>query len=292
MPLIVLLPAFFAALYVFWRLRYGPPRSDVPRALCFHKISDRFCWEGTWTTPARFFGCVDALLEKGYRFIGEQEYLSRIESPASDSRNLVFLTFDDGYREVFTVVFPGLQKRRVPFHVFVPTEYCGRRNSWDLSLGRRPFTHLSWTEIEEMSAAGVTFGSHGATHSDLTRLAPAELSRELEQSKRAIEEHVGTSVKTLSYPFGRYNAEVKSAAVRAGYEYAFTLYPGHPNARIDRLALGRAGVYVIDPAGLVEIKLKPNPLFWVEEMKCRIINKVAVLTPLFKSLARGRGSRR
>ena len=46
---------------------------------------------------------------------------------------------------------------------------------------------------------------------------------------------------------------------------------------------GLADRIVIDSAGTVERKLRPNLLYGLEEMKCRAINAVSVLTPLLKS---------
>jgi peptidoglycan/xylan/chitin deacetylase (PgdA/CDA1 family) len=240
------------------------------------------CWEGTWTTPRRFFAAIDRLLERGYRFIGEDEYLHALDTPGDDPRR-VFLTFDDGYDSVRTAALDGLVARGVPVHVFLVGDYAGKANDWDLGLGRRPFRHMSWDEVRELAAAGVTFGSHGATHRDLTRLFAADLRDELVRSRAVIEAETGRGVRTLSYPFGRYNAAVATAAAVAGYEAAFSLYPRHSNECIDRYALRRNGVYIIDAARTVEAKLRRHPLFWFEEMKCRAINGVAVLTPLIKN---------
>ena len=133
-----------------------------------------------------------------------------------------------------------------------------------------------------MGTAGVTLGSHTATHADLTRLDAAALEEQLVRSREAIESQLDVRVRTLSYPFGRFDEAVREAAIAAGYEAAFSLYPPWPNDRVDRWALRRNGVYIIDTAAWVERKLQPNALFWFEEMKCRAINGVAVLTPAFK----------
>jgi peptidoglycan/xylan/chitin deacetylase (PgdA/CDA1 family) len=281
-----------AAVYAVWRIRFGTPSAGRPPVLCFHKVSDRFCWEGTWTTPRRFFAYIDRFLDLGYRFIGIDEYLAGMAAPVtgeSDGSRELLLTFDDGYRELYTVVLPGMESRGVPFHVFLVTDYVGADNLWDLSLGRRPFRHLGWPEIEEMTSRGVTFGSHGATHADLTRL-PAELIRdEIVRSKALIEDRLGRPAPTLSYPFGRYDDVVKKIVRESGYAAAFSLYPSHSNAHFDRYAIRRNGVYIIDPVRLVQSKVVPGPLYWCEEMKCRAINAVAVLTPVLKR-RRGRRS--
>lgn len=277
-----LLLGFGCGLYFAWRNNYRYPPPTPPQVLCYHKVSRRFCWEGTWTTPRRFFAAIDRLRRRGYHFIGEDDYLAALSSPRDDDDRRLFLTFDDGYAEVHTEVFAGLVQRAVPFHVFLLTDYVGRANDWDLSLGRRPFRHASWEEIGEMAGAGVSFGSHSATHRDLVRTTEDQLAREVAGSKRAIEDALGIRVRTFSYPFGRYDDAVMSAVEAAGYEAAFSLYPRHCNEHVDRYALRRNGVYIIDPSWAVEAKLRPSAYFWFEEMKCRSINAVAALTPILK----------
>jgi peptidoglycan/xylan/chitin deacetylase (PgdA/CDA1 family) len=271
------------ALHAAWRVRYGYPPPDLPRVLCFHKLSTRFCWEGTWTTPARFASIVDRLRDRGYTFIDETAFLSALDSPGVDGSRSVFLTFDDGYAHLVDTAWPILGERGVPFHVFLVTDYIGRTNAWDLSLGRPAFRHLDREQVREMAALGVTFGSHTSGHHDLTRLTPGAVADDLARSRRVVEDATGARVRTLSYPFGRYNQAVRRAARDAGFDAAFSLYPAHRNATVDRHALRREGVYVIDTPRTVESKLEPNVLYGLEEMKCRAINAVARLTPLLKN---------
>jgi len=290
-PALVILVVVFTATYLYWRFRYGGVPAGRPQVLCFHKISERFCWEGTWTTPRRFFAYVDRLRSLGYNFITMEEYLATLGEPAeggdapTDGRRLL-LTFDDGYSDLFELVLPGLESRAVPFHVFLVTEYIGRNNEWDVSLGRRPFRHLDWPEIVEMANRGVTFGSHGATHADLRGLSRERLRDELARSRTTLEERLGPGVRTLSYPFGRFDSSVESMAREAGFEAAFSLYPPHLNSKFDRFAIRRNAVYIIDPISMIETKLEAGPLFWLEEIKCRAINGVAALTPLIKRHSR------
>ena len=131
-------------------------------------------------------------------------------------------------------------------------------------------------------------GSHGLDHSDLTGLGCSELDNQLMISRRVIRDEAGIDARSFSYPFGRYNDRVVSAVRKAGYDAAFSLYPKHTNRRIDRFALRRNAVYVIDTPLTLQCKLEQNPLFWFEEMKCRAINGVAVLTPLLKRFGPGR----
>jgi peptidoglycan/xylan/chitin deacetylase (PgdA/CDA1 family) len=269
-------------LYLRWRILYGVPPAGAPSALCYHKISRRFRLEGTWTTPRRFLDQIDFLRERGYRFITEDEFYAGLSSPSHERAREVLLTFDDGYEEIHDVFLEHLAPRRIPVLVFLVAEYAGRTNDWDLSLGRPPARHLSWNQVARMAREGAAFGSHGARHIDLTRASADAVKSELDGSRRLIADKTGADVKSFSYPFGRYDARVSAAVRRAGYAGAFSLYPRHSNGVIDRYAMRRNGVYVIDTRLTLRWKLEDGPFFWFEEMKCRTINSVAVLTPILK----------
>ncbi len=281
--LLAIPPVAALALHFYWRVHFGYPPENTPRVLCFHKLSRRLLFEGTWTTPVHFTAIIDRLRERGYVFIDETRYLQLLESPEEGASRYVFLTFDDGYAETVDIAHEILSVRGVPLHVFLVSDFSGKENTWELSWRRPRATHLTWERVRELAEAGVTFGSHTARHADSTRVPYDAYVDELRRSRRDIEAATGRPVRTLSYPFGRCNDRCATAARDAGFSAAFSLYPARPNAEVDRYALRRDAVYVIDPVAVVERKLRPNMLYGLEEMKCRAINAVAVLTPLLKT---------
>ncbi len=286
---IVVIAALLVTLFLVWKVRYRYPPADIPQSLCYHKISDGFLWEGTWMTSGRFLEQIDTLKSGGYEFVDEAAFVHAVANPAPGASRKILLTFDDGYEELHDIYVGELERRGVPLLVFLPTDYVGRTNDWDLSLGRKRSRHLSWDQIRDLAERGVRFGSHGASHRDLTRLPPEDLADEIARSKTEIEEKTGQAVTSFSYPFGRYNTRVRQAVRDSGFTAAFSLYPPHSNEAVDPLALRRNGVYIIDTLFTIGCKLTRNPLFWFEEMKCRTINQVAVLTPLLKRPSAGPG---
>jgi len=301
-PVWIIALVILVGTYAAWRVRYGP-RPAGPRVLCFHKVTRRFCLEGTWTTPARFEAALDAVERAGFRWVDETEYRKRNRCLSDDhdavrrgalcasetssaverDTRIVWLTFDDAYEDVYRYAFPILRRRGIPFHLFVVSGYAGRDNTWEIGFGRPAHRHATWEQLAEMVRGGATVGSHTETHADLTRALPCTLRNELVRSRETIEEMLGCAVRTLSYPFGRSDRRVRLAAAAAGYDAAFSLYPGRRNAVADPMALRRDAVYVIDPAFLVPWKLGTGPLAVFEEMKCRAIHSVAALTPLVTS---------
>lgn len=273
--------AVAAALYVIWRMRWGYPPEGFPSVLAYHKITS-FEFGGTWMPTARFAAQLDALLDAGYLFIDEATFIETLEGGREGSAHEVLLTFDDGYRELLADAAPVLEQRGIPVLLFLVSDFAGRENEWELRLPGRKFRHLDWDEIRELGGRGFTFGSHTCTHRDLRRLPTEVVRTELLVSKRTIEEHVGSPVRSLSYPFGLTAPSVAREAARAGYSAAFTMCPSGPNRRIEPYNLRREGVYIIDTTASLRIKLGRGSMFWCEDLKGRAINAVAVLTPLLK----------
>ncbi len=278
--IVILLSAAVAIplLYILWKVRWGPPPGRLPGVLTYHKVTG-FEFGGTWITPARFAGHLDFLLDSGYRFIGEDEFLATLGGTRKSDPREILLTFDDAYRMLIDNAIPELRSRNIPALIFIVTAYAGRENTWELPLPGRRSMHMGWDEIADLSAVpGISFGSHSRFHRDLTRFPPDQLAPELSISKEVIEAGTGLPVRCFSYPFGRVNAAVSDAVREAGYEAAFTLYPSGKRTAVDRFVLRREGVWVIDTKKALGRKLSTGRMFWLEDVKGRGINAFAGLT--------------
>ncbi len=158
---------------------------------------------------------------------------------------LVAITFDDGFQNVATQALPILHRHGFPATIFLVTDYCGRENSWPSQpahVQRRAL--LRWSEIKEMDAAGMAFGSHTLTHPDLTTVTNQVAEQEIISSKKIIEDAVGRSVESLAYPYGAYNDAVKKLA-QLHYSLACTTRLDFVGIGSDWLALERLDVYYL-----------------------------------------------
>jgi peptidoglycan/xylan/chitin deacetylase (PgdA/CDA1 family) len=72
-------------------------------------------------------------------------------------------------------------------------------------------------QIRELAALGMEIGSHTLSHRLLIQVPPGEVFRELNESKRRLEDIVGQPVRAISYPLGYTNAAVLQAWKQAGY---------------------------------------------------------------------------
>ena len=81
---------------------------------------------------------------------------------------------------------------------------------------------LTWEMLARMQRGGMTIGSHTRTHAWLTRASAAELTDEVEGSRRTIEARLGTTVAHFAYPDGHFDGRTVRAVAGTGYRFAYT----------------------------------------------------------------------
>ncbi len=240
--------------------------SAAPKILLLHSFESKSLDIGSYTLRA--FESLLKSIEAAGLSIGD------IEETLHD-RTKVAITFDDGYDDLMQLE-PLLRKLRIPITIFVPTAFIGKSNTWDnfLSAGKR--RHLSETQIRQLSARGVRFGSHGHTHRDLTTLSHIALTDELTLSQRILSDLTGHPVVDIAYPFGRANTQVIHAARTLGFTRHFASIPMNANSDL----IGRIAIAKLDNSVSINSKLSGNFLAGVEVTKSLIISKLSHLTPV------------
>jgi len=92
-----------------------------------------------------------------------------------------------------------------------------------------PNRMLTWNQIREMAAGGISFGSHTVTHPILSTVDPERVRQELTASKRALETALGRPVTLFAYPSGKpadYTDAVVASVRAAGYTAGLTTSVG------------------------------------------------------------------
>jgi peptidoglycan/xylan/chitin deacetylase (PgdA/CDA1 family) len=100
---------------------------------------------------------------------------------------------------------------------------------------------MTWPMLTEMQREGITIGSHTRSHVSLPMESDEVIVDELQESKWALEQHLGGPVLHFAYPGGQFTPAVVDAVARAGYRFAYTActhgVPKHPALTIERLLL-------------------------------------------------------
>lgn len=136
--------------------------------------------------------------------------------------------------------------------------------------GCRP---MSWDQVRELAAADMEIGSHGVSHSMLSKMDKAGWQAELTESRDRLQQELGKQAVSISYPVGGWSAvsrEVLADCRSAGYRIGCSYISGTNRAStMDRFMLHRLPVEVdMDHAwfaamlSLPEVFCYPTPDKW------------------------------
>lgn len=134
------------------------------------------------------------------------------------SQNDIFLTFDDCFEEVYTIVYPFLKENKIPFCIFITIDLIDREGY----LSRDMLLKLAAEEL-------CTIGSHTLTH-PLLRFVENS-AKEIEESKIKLEKIINKAVEYFAYPYGSIYAVTKKNLRIASetYKFSFSTLNSHFN---------------------------------------------------------------
>ena len=221
-----------SAIYGVFRRR---GRSGTCVVLYYHAVPD--------TQRGAFARQMDVLLRLAKPVPAD---VSQLES----GRLHVAVTFDDAFRSAAANAIPEALKRGIPVTVFIPTGFLGRHPDWIAEPDHplRGETVMTADEIKQLSHPLITWGSHGVTHPNFTRLSNEEAERELRESKSAL------NATLFSFPFGAFDSRSVELARRGGYQRVFTTLPQTFRGAVDVFVVGRVSVEPTDWP--IEFRLK------------------------------------
>ena len=177
--------------------------------------------------PHIFEAQIKTLQAAGYTFITPKNLPKLLDAPSADDKKYAILSFDDGYEDFYTDVFPILKKYNAPAVNYVVYNFIGRLN------------YLKESQIKELVESElIEIGSHTLNHTSLTGVNEQLAETEIEQSKKLLEKAFGVKIESFAYPYGFYNAQVKQMVRNAGYTTSVTIDAGN----------------VVDKRSLLELK--------------------------------------
>lgn len=205
----------------------GNKRAAAGRAaiLCYHSVNT--LESGLSVDPQALRAQIGMLRSHGFGFLTMGQFVEKLASDLLPTEPVAVLTFDDGYADNHTHLLPILQEFGISATVYVTTGLLLRDPTTVGAM--RALTgyaaeFLSIAELRELHAAGVEIGAHTVTHRNLAKLADSEASDELFDSKKTLEDILGTQIQHFAYPFGKrmihYTADTARLAREAGYRSA------------------------------------------------------------------------
>jgi peptidoglycan/xylan/chitin deacetylase (PgdA/CDA1 family) len=212
------------------RVTENPRAQAGARILTYHRIEDDP--RDPFAVPPLFFRAQMSMVSTTGRVTTLAKALEQLDLRDSSSPR-VALTFDDGTRDFLVGALPVLQEFDLPATLYVSP----------LRVGTEGF--LGWEELKQVQDAGVTVESHGLDHRSLGGLGREELWRQVDESKRMLEDRLSHAVTSIAYPYGTYrdfNAAVKESVRRSGYKNACSSVNGLNLPGSDRFELRRTKI--------------------------------------------------
>lgn len=165
---------------------------------------------------------IETLTGSGYTPITPSDIM-KIQTGQIHVNKPVILSFDDGYGDFYTGVFPILKKYNVHAVAYIVPGFLGNKN------------YMTWDEVKEISASNlVEIGAHTMYHAALDRQTLSIAQEEIVESKTMLELTLGKRITAFAYPYGRYNSEVENLVKAGDFTSAVTTDAG-TNENLDNM---------------------------------------------------------
>ncbi len=227
--------------------------SPKVRAITYHRFGH--VAHDPWWVPPRVF-------DEQMQWLAEQRLAVSLDDVLRFARGdidlptgSVLVTIDDGSSSVYSVAAPILREYGIPAVAYVATYAVG-----NVAAGKgagEPF--LTWEQISDLYASGISVGSHSLTHRSMAGLAPDEIREEGLRSKELIEARIGRQVTSFAYPFGMRRDEsslTEKILSECGYQSIFIAQHG---------TIQRGS----NPLRLPRVKVEAGEPLWMFKLICR-----------------------
>lgn len=226
--------------------------------LTYHEIADKKdALEPAFAvTPANFVVQMNWLKNNGYHFVSVDDVLADRAGKTPLPNKAVLLTFDDGYRSIYTNAFPILKMFNAPAVVALIGSWLESTDG-TVRFEGKPVPRsdmLLWDDIREMTRSGLvemanhTFAMHeGILANPQGNLEPAVTTRrylpeqkryedetsyrkrlldDIKRNSELLHKRTGRAPRIMIWPYGRYNSTSIGVARQLGMPISMTLDDG------------------------------------------------------------------
>lgn len=205
--------------FLFYCLNYFIKKSPEISVLMYHSIGNS---EWKYNIKTSEFKNQIRYLKKYYNIVPLDGIVGYIRGEIDLPDKSIALTFDDGYKDTYEIVFPLIKENRIPISVFLTTNLEKNEKLGNLE---RP----TWQEIKEMHQSGlVKFEIHGRNHFNLIQISQDEnsLRREIIGCADDIKSATGYQSNRIAYGSGYKNASVIDFLKKNNFSAGFSINEG------------------------------------------------------------------
>ena len=168
------------------------------RVLMYHKTIDYGQTDLLTVSRDQLEEQFQLLLREGYNCVSLQEVLNHILNGSPMKKKPVILTFDDGYKNNFTVLYPLLQKYNLKAVIFLVPSFIKKAEAGN------GIEYMNIEEILTMDPALVEFGLHTFDHKSYNKLELEAIEQDIIKTKEWFKAFKIKYRPALAYTFGEY----------------------------------------------------------------------------------------
>lgn len=158
---------------------------------------------------------IETLKNAGYTFITPNDLMGDLLGKTKLPEKLVILTFDDGYMDFYTDVFPILQKEQVKGVAYIVPDFLNRPN------------YMFTFQLQEVAKSPlVEIGAHTMNHVWLKGVRKETAEYEIIQSRKTLQDMLNLSVNSFAYPYGALDQQAINIVESSGFTNAVSTIPG------------------------------------------------------------------
>ncbi len=154
----------------------------------------------------------------------------------------ISITIDDGYEDTMKAA-EILNKYNIPYTIFMTSDHLNKKNY---------LTNDNLRELNNDKLCEV--GSHGKTHGKLGKMKKSIQKIEILESKKTLEDILGTSVTSFSLPHGSYNSYTFPIIFETDYERIATSKKGF-NSQNQKKIIRRSEIIKSDTMRCINKKI-------------------------------------
>lgn len=165
--------------------------------------------------PDIFESQIKGLQADGYTFLTPSQIPDILSEKMALPQKPIILSFDDGYRDFYTDVYPILKKYHVPAVAYIVPGFLDKAN-WMLT-----------SQVQQIAKEGlVEIGAHTIHHTYLKGASLKTVTYEVTQSKIQLEQLIHKPVVSFAYPYGAFDLQAIKVVQDAGFTNAVSTLPG------------------------------------------------------------------
>ena len=167
-------------------------RKNQLRVLMYHKVSDNDHYDFLTVTGRNLEEQFQFLKQQGYTSVLLSDLVKHVTQGTPLPQKPVLITFDDVYRDNYTVMYPLLVKYELKANIFLVPAFLQQD------------TYLQVSDCMAMDPAIVEYGLHSYDHKNYKHLSPQEIEQDITKSRELLTKLNIPFQQCLAYPYGSF----------------------------------------------------------------------------------------